>query len=354
MKKILLLLTFLLLYSESNAQEQSGSQMGAPATTTVRPLGTGGGLDEMGVRRYQLGPGDVLDLRVFGQQELNGPLEVDDEGNIHVPFVDKPIPARCRTDREVGKDITTALTKLLKNPQVSVRVLERRSRPPAVVFGSVRAPQRVQMLRKVRLLELLAISGGVTEQAGGAVQVFHTEPVMCPDPEEALPAPEVKADTEPGKNPLNVPFSLYKLADLKNGLNEANPVIRPGDIVIVQESSPIYITGSVVSPQGVFLRDKLSLTRAIAMVGGLRKEAKDSAVRIYRQKQGSSEPEVITVDFGAIRKKKQPDIELQAYDVIEVAESSYFSSANIIKTLFGAAQTGASTFSTYLPMRVIY
>ncbi len=53
------------------------------------------------------------------------------------------------------------------------------------MFGAVRSPQRVQMQRKARLLELLAFSGGVTEQAGGDIQIFHTEPIMCPEREAA-------------------------------------------------------------------------------------------------------------------------------------------------------------------------
>jgi hypothetical protein len=41
---------------------------------------------------------------------------------------------------------------------VSVRITERRSRQPAVIFGAVRTPQRVDMRRRVRLHELLATS----------------------------------------------------------------------------------------------------------------------------------------------------------------------------------------------------
>src|SRR5215207_9242165 len=75
-------------------------------------------LDGMGVKKYVLGPGDVLDLRVYNEPQFNGPLVVDDEGNIAVPFIEAPIRAQCRNDREIKVDIVKALSKYLNKPQV--------------------------------------------------------------------------------------------------------------------------------------------------------------------------------------------------------------------------------------------
>src|SRR5712691_8934796 len=111
----------------------------------------GSTVDNQGIKNYLLGPGDVLDVRVFGQSDLNAMVEVDSDGNISsLPFLEAPIRAKCRTEKEVQKDIAAAYAKYLKNPQVSVRIAERKSRQPATVFGAVRAPTRVQMQRKVR------------------------------------------------------------------------------------------------------------------------------------------------------------------------------------------------------------
>ncbi len=100
------------------------------------------------------------------------------------------------------------------------------------------------------------------------------------------------------------------------------------------------------------------LSRALAMVGGARKEAKLSEVRIYRQVPGSANQEVITVDVAAIKKSQKPDFALQAYDVIEVPEAGMFSSSRIASTLLGALSGGLSSAVSntgmYLPSRVIY
>jgi len=327
------------------AQEQQQQQSPPPA-----PQGPSS-LDVQGIKSYLLGPGDVLDVRVFGQPELSSSVQVDSDGNLSsLPFLEKPIVAKCRSDKDVQKDITAAYSKFINNPQVSVRISERNSRQPATVFGAVRQPTRVEMKRKVRLNELMAVSGGFTERASGTIQILHTEPLMCPEAgEENLAAPI---------DGTKIPLNIIKIADLRAGKLEANPVIRPGDYVLVTEAEPVYITGSVMAPGGVYLREDLMLSRALAMVGGARKEAKLTDVRIFRQVPGSANQQVISVDVAAIRKNQKPDVLLQAYDVIEVPEAGMFSSSRITQTLVGAITGGLSSAITntgmYLPNRVIY
>ena len=308
-------------------------------------------IDNQGIRNYLLGPGDVIDVRVFGQPDLSAMVEIDSDGNVSsLPFLETPIPAKCRTEKAVQKDIAEAYGKYIKNPQVSVRIAERKSRQPATVFGAVRQPTRVQMQRKVRLNELVVVSGGFTERASGTIQILHTEPLMCPQPGEEAEAAPIDG--------TKIPFQIVKLSELKAGKPEANPVIRPGDYVMVTEAEPVYITGSVVSPQGIFLRDQLTLSRALAMVGGVRKEAKSDEVRIYRQKPGAQNQEIIKVDYAAIKKNQKPDFFLEAFDIVEVPEAGMFSPSRIGQTLIGAASGSLgnvfSTGGTSLANRVIY
>lgn len=342
---LLAILTSLTLPTLVRTQEQS-APAAAPSQGFSQPS-----VDNQGIRNYLLGPGDVLDVRVFGQPDLNAVVEVDSDGNISsLPFIETPLPAKCRTEKALQKDIAKAFGKYIKNPQVSVRIAERKSRQPATVFGAVRQPTRVQMQRKVRLNELMAASGGFTERASGTIQILHTEPLMCPQPgEEAEGAPI---------DGTKIPLQIVKISELRAGLTQANPVIRPGDILQVTEAEPVYVTGSVFSPQGIFLRDQLTLSRALAMVGGVRKEAKLSSVKIYRQKPGAQDQETIIVDYGAIKNNKKPDVFLQAFDVIEVPEANAFSLARLPGTLLGAASGSLGTMfsqgGTSLANKVIY
>jgi polysaccharide biosynthesis/export protein len=334
----------------AHAQEQQQNppeqqQSSAPNTSSSSSL------DTQGIKTYLLGPGDVLDVRVFGQPDLSSVNQVDSDGNLSsLPFLETPIPAKCRTEKQVQKDIAKAYSKFINKPQVSVRITERNSRQPATVFGAVRQPTRVEMKRKVRLNELMAVSGGFTERASGTIQILHTEPLMCPEPGEEAEAQPIDG--------TRIPLQIVKISELRSGRIEANPVIRPGDYVLVTEAEPVYITGSVVSPTGIYLREKLTISRALAMVGGTRKEAKLSDVKIYRQMPGSTSQEVIHVDVAAIKKNQKPDFILQPYDVIEVPEAGMFSSTRIGSTVMGAITGGMtsaiSSTGSYLPSRVLY
>ena len=344
-----LLLTALCLAAALTLQAQEGGGGGAQGAS-ITPASS---VDAQGIKKYLLGPGDTLDVRVFGQPDLNWVGEVDAEGKLSaLPFIDTPISVQCRTEKDVQKDIVAAYSKFLKNPQISVRITGRNSRPPATVLGAVLAPTRVQMQRRVRLNELIAASGGPTERANGDIQVLHTEPVMCPEPGEVV-EPLYTADSLSSNT-----IRIYKISDLLEGKPEANPVIRPGDIINVMDSKPVYITGYVGSPQPVLLRDGLTLSMAVAMVGGVRPEGKSNDVRIVRKKPGDAKLEVLRVDLGAIRKKKAEDVVLLPYDVIEVPKDSEFSLRNIVRllsnTAMGSLGSLAATPAQAFSYRVLY
>jgi polysaccharide export outer membrane protein len=338
------------------AQEQQGGSTPAPAQ--VGAAGSTGGVTEAlgvvtdagGIRRYQLGPGDVLDLRVYNEITVTGRYRVDDDGNLDIPLVGT-VPARCRTDLEVKQDILTGLKKYLKAPSVSLSIAERNSRPMATVYGAVRAPTRAQMNRRVRLIELLAVAGGTTEAAGSDIQVYHTEPLLCPTVEEVA---QMEAEKEKASaDPLAVPYTTYKIEDMKLGKSDANPYVRPGDIVIVLEANPIFVTGFVRQPSNLYLKEQMSLTRAIAQVGGVAPGAKKDKVYIYRKKTGQLKPEVIVANLEAIQKQKADDIALQPYDIIEVRDSSPWSPGNLPRTLLGLATNGAQQMVTGGTVRII-
>jgi polysaccharide export outer membrane protein len=299
-------------------------------------------------------------------------VEIDEDGNVSsLPFVEDPIPAKCRNEKEIQKAITEVYSRYLIKPRVSVRILERRSRPPAVIFGAVRAPTRVQMMRRVRLHELLALSGGITGGASGTIQIMHTEPEMCPEAEdiaEHLATANQKAGPDP-KAAAVVPnvatpdigqLEVYQINTIKTGgvgLNTvsggglgADPFIRPGDIVIVTEGLPIYITGAVMQPGAVTLKDQMTLLRAIAMVGGIQRLAKGSQIHIYRQKEGKVGQDDLKINYDAIKSGKQPDILLQAYDIIDVRMQNQFSPKSLGDFFLNMSRSSMGI----LPTRAIY
>jgi len=300
-------------------------------------------IDDQGTGRYLVGPGDILDVRVFGQADLNSTVEVDSDGNISsLPFIEAPIRAKCRNEKDIQASITEAYAKYLLKPRVSVRITDRRSRPPAVIFGAVRTASRVDMRRRVRLHELLATSGGITQNASGTIQIMHTEAEMCTEPEKATGQPPTNSDV--GQ------LEVYQVGDVKMGAEKGDPFIRPGDIVIVTEGEPIYITGAVVQPREMTLKDGLTLARAIMMSGGTTKMAKSNDVHIYRVKEGKIGSDDVKVNYEAIRKGQEKDILLKAYDIVDVRQSGTFSPKALSEFFLNSVKSTAG----YLPTMILY
>lgn len=298
-------------------------------------------------REYTLGPSDVVELRVFNDPQFNGDFEVDPDGNIVVPFIDQPVRAQCRSVNALRKDVTAALGKFLREPRVYMRIKEQHSHKPIIIYGAVHTPVKWDVGRPVRLIELISNSGGVTEEHSGTIQIMHTEPPQCPDIE---PVEAATAQTE--SDSAGIPFMLYKVDDLKMGKPEANPYLRPGDIVYVATAPPVYVVGNVAQPSNLYLREGTTLSRVIAQVGGA-KEANEEKVTIHRQK-ANSQQELIPVNYKAIKQGKAPDVVLQPYDIIEVPKRGALSVEGFTKILTGIGLQGITSIGTTAPLRIIY
>lgn len=307
-------------------------------------------VDIQKAKGYQLYPGDVVTGKVLGEDQFNFVSTVNEDGNIEVPFFDKPVVAKCRTERELRTEVTQLLSKFLRSPQLSLQITDRKGRPPATIYGEVRTPQQVMLMRKATLVELLAFSGGVTDEAGGTIQVFRTQPPLCADgAEESI----WKNDSN---DPTNVPSKTYSIASVKLGKEDANPIIYPGDVIVVQKASPVYITGEVVAPQGIYLKEGgMTLTEAIAKIGGVRREAKTKDIKIYRLKStNSKEREVISANFDQIKKGAQKDLMLEPYDIVEVDKSKDSVAQQILKIAVGAGRQAVGSLSGGVGYRVLY
>jgi polysaccharide biosynthesis/export protein len=319
-----------------------------PQTTTDAPVLPPGVAQSMYAARgeYLLGPGDRLELKVFGEPQFDGTFDVDEHGLVAFPFIDEPLVAKCRSVGDVKKEVVVALGKLLRTPRVYLAIKERLSRKPATIYGAVRDARPVDMRRPVRLLELISTSGGVTEQHSGVIQIFHTEPPMCGDP-----AAQRLAATPDGQDAIGLPFDIYNISDLRQGKPEANPYIRPGDVVNVVEAAPIYVIGNVAQATSLYLREGMTLMRALLTVGGV-KEGDESKIKVYRVNHTTKQHDVLTFDFKAIKQGKAKDVALQPFDVIEVPKRG-FTAGDFAKEILGFARQGAGYTVAGAPMRII-
>lgn len=296
-------------------------------------------------RGYLLGIGDEIELKVLGEPDFSGSFTVDEDGKIQLPFVNTPVSATCQTDRALRADITTLLKKYLRDPQVNVRVTEKRSRPPAMIYGEVKAPQQFDMRRSVKLLELLSYTGGTTDQASGLVEIIHTKQLQCAEPGEVASNPSTV-----GADPLKIPSQIYRLSDIRDGKTDANPIVRPGDVITVLSAAPVYVIGEVRAPNKYMIPERgLTLTDAVAMAYGLNDRAKKKDIHVYRLKKGSSEREMLSYNLDLIKKGQQTNVALQPFDIVEVDKAPKSIAQTVVEYATGAARTATTT----LPLRII-
>ncbi|HEY0376472.1 MAG TPA: polysaccharide biosynthesis/export family protein [Pyrinomonadaceae bacterium] len=277
-------------------------------TDTLRAPAAGGGTARAPMSqaddRYRIGVGDVLEVRVFNRPQLSREaVRVEGNGMIRMPLIETEIQAACRGESELAQEIARLYLEYQKNPQVDVFVKEYNSQPVAVM-GAVNTPGRFQLQRRVRLLELLAFAGGPAERAGRTVQVIHNAPPFTCE----LPAASAEAS----------PVNSYKLSELMQGDARSNPYVRPGDVVTLTEAEQAFVVGNVLKPSTIPLRDKVTVTQAIAMVGGTLPDTQSNRVRVVRNDPRTNGKMEFFVDLKAIGQHQSEDVALQANDIIEV------------------------------------
>lgn len=284
--------------------------------------------------RYRIGPGDLLDIRVFNKAQFSRDgVRVDSRGMIRMPFIESEIKAACRTEAELAAEITRLLLEYVRRPQVDVFIKEYQSQPVAVL-GAVRNPSRFQLQRRVRLLELLSFVNGPSDSAGRTIQVVHVVASSVCEPLGENSADEIAA------------VDHYKLSETLRGDENSNPYVRAGDIISITEADQVYIIGNVMKPSALALREPITISRAIAMVGGTLADSRRDRVRIVRQTPGSTAKTEIYVDLKAIDKRQAEDVELLANDIVDVPVNS---GKHLLKSFIGAVVPNVAQ----LPVRVI-
>jgi len=331
------LVSLFLVCSMSLGQAQNGS---AISSGTAGAIGSSGGsagkAQPSGDTRYRIGPGDVLDVRVARAPELSrDAVRVDQGGMIRMPMLDVDIPAACYTEAELAQNIAKLYKKYKNDPHVDVFVKEFQSQPVAII-GAVRGAAQFKLQRQVRLLEILSLAGGPTEGAGQTIQIVHTGggPVC----EQAGPTSAESNDASS--------FVAYKLVDTLKGLPEANPLVRPGDIISIPLADQVFVLGNVLKPSAIPLKEPLTVSKAIAIAGGTAPSTKRDKVRILRQLPGSTQKQEIIVDLKAIEKNKAEDVALIANDVVDVPISG---TKSLLRSLLSTVVPSISQ----LPVRVI-
>jgi protein involved in polysaccharide export with SLBB domain len=251
--------------------------------------------------------GDLIDVDVVGGFEFDWRGTLTPEGNLDgITTFDEPVFALCRSEKELGAEIAKRYSKILRDPKVEVRIVDRSNRAVVRVDGAVRTPTRFSIRRQARLNELLILAGGLVSGASGNINIIRPGNLSCQPRGDGSALPQ-----ENGSQTINI-----TIKDLLSGINSANPVIVSGDIVTVSRAFPVYVIGAVNNPGAVYADADLTVSRAIASAGGLTKEAQGNLVTLFRREKSGTV--IVEIDLAKIRQGEMEDEVLRSFDIIDV------------------------------------
>lgn len=247
----------------AHAQAQAQPQAGAP-------------------NEYRLGSGDVVRISVFQNPELTLETRVTEAGLISYPLLGNV---------RIGGQSVTAAEKLLadglrsgnfvKNPQVTLVVMQVRGNQ-ASVLGQVNRPGRYPLeVADMRLTDLLALAGGTAQGGTDIVVVTGTR------------------NGQPFRTLVDLP-ALFAPGGQAQDLK-----IQNGDTLWVDRQPLVYVYGQVQRPGAMRLERDMTLMQALAAGGGLNLRGTEKGIRVHRKSEAGA---VQVVDLKMDEKVREGDV----------------------------------------------
>ncbi len=312
---------------------------GAPAVSQPSKVG------------YLLGPGDALEVSVWGYPDLTRQVTIGPDGAIVLPLVSSIAAGGFSVDR-LRAIIAKAYAEYIIDPKVTVIIREFRKIRVAVL-GQVTRPGTYDLQAGARLLDFIAAAGGLTEAADtktvqlmkhdGASGVVDVSRALAGDSSANLPlrggetlvVPEDLTNlfnvagevTHPGryriKNGMHVLDALLTAGGLteRASLTDArlvraggatndlqldnlllhqdlttNVALQPGDTLFIPEATnnKFYVMGDVHNPGAFVMKGGITMMQAVAMAGGPEPRGPATAKTVYIVRRGGDlEPGVL-------------------------------------------------------------
>lgn len=295
------------------------------------------------VSAYLLGPGDELDLRVFGYDEYTGSQIILPDGTITLPIIGKVV-AEKQTPEQLTQVISARLQTLLVDPIVTVRV--SRLRPLLVnITGEVQRPGPIQ---------LQGLTGaGTTTTTGGSVQSTGSIPTVSTAiasvggiTKNADIRAVVLKRLKPSGEPVSITLNLWEA--IRSANSTPDVLLRDGDTLFVPKATDgsdldpkllsrstlapktvrVTVFGEVKSPGEHQVAPDSNISKAVGVAGGPTNVANLAAVAYVRlnangtiQKQG--------VDLSNL----SDNVQVQDGDVVIVPKTDVSSFTDLLQTV---------------------
>jgi polysaccharide export outer membrane protein len=208
---------------------------------------------------YKLGSGDTLRVTVFQNPDLTLETRVTEAGVISYPLLGS-VRVGGLTVSQAEQAIADGLRKgnFVKQPQVSIAVLQVRG-SQANVLGQVNRPGRYPIeVGKMKLTDMLAMAGGVAPTGGDIVVITGTR------------------NGKSFRTEVDLPSAFSPAAGGQDVL------IQNGDEIWVDRAPQVFIYGEVQRPGAIRLERGMTVMQALAAGGGLTQRGTERGIRVHR------------------------------------------------------------------------
>ncbi len=226
-------------------------------------------------KEYTIGPEDILEIKVWDNDDLNRTVEVSQEGSFAFPLIGKVHASHLSVF-----DLENLIKKRLADgyiiaPQVTVNVIEYQSQK-VFLFGEVRNPGSYVLKRKTHIMELISKAGGLTDRAERIIKIVRSK---SPRRNAGIMTPE--------RDEENETIIMVDLGKYKEDITYDSFFVKSGDSIYVDPAPPaphFFVTGEVGKPGEFKWENGLTIRQAISLAGGSTQMAAEKRTRVIRVK----------------------------------------------------------------------
>ncbi len=262
-------------------------------------------------QRFTLGPGDQLQVNVFGQAEPTATsLLIGPDGRVSYLEAQNLMAAGLTVD-ELRSELNRELGKFRNSPEIVVRPAAYRSKR-YYVLGAVVKKGAFPLNRPLTIIEAVAQAQGLE------TRVIDRSLVMQAD----LPNSFIS------RQGRHLPVDFKKL--FTEGDLSQNVGIEPDDYLYFPSSErvQIYVLGEVRFPGGLISAGRTGTLEAIAIRGGFSERAWPKRLLVIRGSLKS--PQTFIVNANDILAAKSPDFQLQPKDIVYVGSRPWYKAEELL------------------------
>jgi polysaccharide biosynthesis/export protein len=207
---------------------------------------------------FVIGDGDLLSITVFDAPELQTDARVESQGSITLPLLGA-VQVKGLTIRQAERSIELAYNRqYLENSHVKILIKENLS-GKITILGSVVKPGTYDYLSRQRIMDALALAGGLSDKSGSLVELRR-----------------------PGEDPAHPIVLLMDLDEMVKGRPDLNVEIQRGDVLFVPQAGVVYVDGAVHVSGSHPIRRDMTVQEVITAAGGFSSVADARNIKLIR------------------------------------------------------------------------